>query len=144
MRAKAAQHLREWQREESITRLSPLINDISQYARTEALLTLAIMAPDRFTNEIIALSKSEDLYDRAMAALAFGNTKLDRVAPYLEKLCQDENEAVRDAAIAGLGNLGTPSAVQVLIRMLNSSDPAARKKTREALKILGKEPPPVR
>jgi hypothetical protein len=117
---------------------------MSQYARTEALVTLAKLAPDRFTNEILALSKSEDFYDRLMAALAFGNTKLDKVAPYLEQLCQDENEVVRAAAMVGLLNLGTPSAVQVLIRMLNSSDPVVRKKAREALKILGKEPPPVR
>ncbi len=141
VRKNAASRLRLWPREETISRMSPLVNDKSQDVRAEAILTLAEIAPDRFIEEAISLSKSKDTYDRAMAAHALGATKLDLAASHLEKLCQDEDETVRVSARTGLAANGTPMAVEVLVRLLESADPRARKEAREALKKLGKEPP---
>jgi hypothetical protein len=141
VREKVCENLRWWPRPETISRMSPLVSDSSQWVRTQAIVTLAELAPDRFIEDVIKLSKSTDFYDRALAALAFGNTKLDRAATYLEILSADENEQVRNGARAALGILGTPAAVDILVRMLNSSDAETRKDAREALRKLGKEPP---
>jgi hypothetical protein len=140
IREKACSNLRMWPRDETILRMSPLIKDPSQWVRTQALITLAELAPSRFIDAAITLSRSEDFFDRSMAALALGSTKLDKAAPYLESLCTDINGSVRSAARVALGVLGTPSAVTILIRLLDSADPETRKEAREALRKLGKEP----
>jgi len=142
VREKACFNLTLWPREETIARMSPLLNDKSQRVRTQALVTLSEIAPARFVEEAISLSKSKDGYDRLMAVRALGGTKLDRAASYLDRLCQDEDETVRKGARAGLAALGSPTAVRALILMLDSPDPAVRKEARAALKKLGKEPPP--
>jgi hypothetical protein len=82
--------------------------------------------------------QADDFRVRANAALALGSTNDDGAVPPLCGGLDDPNDAVRQAAAAGLKKLGRPTAVECLKRRLNvETSDGVKQQIQRAIDSLG-------
>ncbi len=119
-RRDALMRLGAMNRVEASRRAVPLLKDIVPTVRIAAINALRSLPPDEALTALISLFLDKDEFVRSEVALAIGRTRSrNAVPPLIERLKFDKSDQVRAAAVVALGEIGDPSAVVELSKLLS-------------------------
>ncbi|MCC6475331.1 MAG: HEAT repeat domain-containing protein, partial [Burkholderiales bacterium] len=112
-----------------------LLGDPDEFMRRTAVEILNTTKDERAFQHLVRALGDADWWVRERAVDALGNLGDARAVPHLARLLRSDSQAA-PAAIRALAALGDPAAVDDLIEILASPDPAVQREALEALRAL--------
>jgi len=124
VRRRAAESLGGFKERRAVEPLIVVLENIDEMksVRAAAAVSLGALKDERASASLLTALSDENAEIRWRAAAALGNLKDAKAIPRLSEIVENplEPDAVRDAAVAALGNIGNKAAEAVLIRALDT------------------------